>query len=100
MYLTIEAVGLSEKYRTPVILLMDETVAHMRQRVTLPDPKDVKLVERKQYLDLGDLPEFVYKPINIVDSVRNSLFDIVILVMANVLFFSLSFLAFIRYDVR
>jgi ABC-type transport system involved in multi-copper enzyme maturation permease subunit len=59
-----------------------------------------KIVERKQYLDLGDLPEFVYKPINIVDSVRNSLFDIVILVLVNVLFFSLSFLAFTRYDVR
>ncbi len=48
MHLTIEAVNLSEKYRTPVILLMDETVAHMRQKVILPDAKEVKVIERKK----------------------------------------------------
>ena len=34
--LTVRAFNLSEKYRTPVILLMDEIVGHMREGVTLP----------------------------------------------------------------
>jgi len=59
-----------------------------------------KIVERSRYLDLSDLPEFVYKPINIVDSIRSCLLNIVILILTNVLLFSLSFVAFLRYDVR
>jgi len=35
--LTIRAYELSEKYRVPVILLMDEVVGHMRERIELPD---------------------------------------------------------------
>ena len=34
--MTIRAFNLSEKYRVPCILLMDEVVAHMRERVELP----------------------------------------------------------------
>jgi 2-oxoglutarate ferredoxin oxidoreductase subunit alpha len=34
--LTIKAFNLSEKYRTPVILLTDEVVAHTREKVVLP----------------------------------------------------------------
>jgi 2-oxoglutarate ferredoxin oxidoreductase subunit alpha len=34
--LTVEAVNLSERLRIPVILLMDEIVAHMREAVELP----------------------------------------------------------------
>jgi 2-oxoglutarate ferredoxin oxidoreductase subunit alpha len=34
--LTVKAFELSERYRTPVILLMDEVVGHMRERVDLP----------------------------------------------------------------
>jgi len=37
--LTIRAFNLSERYRTPVVLLMDEVVAHMRERVPLPLPE-------------------------------------------------------------
>ena len=33
--MTIEAFNLAEKYRTPVILLLDETVAHMKRYNTL-----------------------------------------------------------------
>jgi 2-oxoglutarate/2-oxoacid ferredoxin oxidoreductase subunit alpha len=40
--LTIKAFNDSEKYRTPVILLMDEVVAHMREKVVLPDPGAVE----------------------------------------------------------
>lgn len=34
--LTVKAFNFSEKYRTPVILLMDEVIAHMREKVILP----------------------------------------------------------------
>lgn len=43
----IEAINLSEKYRTPVIFLMDETVGHMREKIVLPRQEEVELVERK-----------------------------------------------------
>ena len=46
--LTIQAINTSEKYRTPVILLMDETVAHMREKITLPSESEMNLVERKR----------------------------------------------------
>ncbi len=35
--LTIRAVNLSEKYRVPVIMLMDEVIGHMREKIVLPD---------------------------------------------------------------
>jgi 2-oxoglutarate ferredoxin oxidoreductase subunit alpha len=34
--LTVSAFELSERYRTPVILLMDEVIGHMREKVDLP----------------------------------------------------------------
>lgn len=46
--LTIKAVNFSEKYRTPVILLMDEVVGHMRERVVLPEEDELGIVERKK----------------------------------------------------
>ncbi|RLI20577.1 hypothetical protein DRO54_05970 [Candidatus Bathyarchaeota archaeon] len=46
--LTIEAFNLAEEYRTPVILLADETVAHMREKVEIPSSEEVKLIERKR----------------------------------------------------
>jgi len=44
--LTIRAFNLSEKYRTPVILLMDEIVAHMRESIELPNPNSIKIYNR------------------------------------------------------
>jgi 2-oxoglutarate ferredoxin oxidoreductase subunit alpha len=44
--LTVKAFSYSEKYRTPVILLMDEVVAHMREKVVLPDASDVEVIDR------------------------------------------------------
>lgn len=43
---TVEAFNLAETYRTPVILLFDEVVAHMRERLIIPDPGVLPLVER------------------------------------------------------
>jgi 2-oxoglutarate ferredoxin oxidoreductase subunit alpha len=44
--LTVRAINLAERFRTPVILLPDEVVAHMREDVTLPDKIDV--VDREE----------------------------------------------------
>ena len=45
--LTVQAFNLSERYRTPVILLADEVVAHMREGVILPSEKDdIEIEER------------------------------------------------------
>ena len=47
--LTQRAYELSEKYRTPVIMLMDEVVGHMRERIDLPDSYDeIVKAQRKQ----------------------------------------------------
>jgi 2-oxoglutarate ferredoxin oxidoreductase subunit alpha len=43
--LTVKAFELSEKYRTPVILLTDEIIGHMREPVNLPDFKTILLPE-------------------------------------------------------
>ena len=44
--LTIKAFNFAEKYRTPVILLLDEVVAHMREKVVLPDPAKLEVIDR------------------------------------------------------
>ncbi|MBL8965694.1 MAG: 2-oxoacid:acceptor oxidoreductase subunit alpha [Spirochaetaceae bacterium] len=44
--LTLRAFDLSEKYRVPAIVLTDEVIGHMREKVELPDPADVKPVRR------------------------------------------------------
>lgn len=43
---TIRAFNLSEKYRTPVIVLMDEVIGHMREIVRFPDPDEIRVVNR------------------------------------------------------
>ncbi len=49
--LTRRAVELSEKYRCPVILLMDEIVGHMRERIELPDSYEGLSVPRRKQPD-------------------------------------------------
>ena len=46
--LTIDCVNLSNRYRLPVVLLLDEVIAHMREKVALPSFEEVKRVERKR----------------------------------------------------
>jgi 2-oxoglutarate ferredoxin oxidoreductase subunit alpha len=43
---TIDAFNFAETYRTPVILLLDEVVAHTRERITMPDPGVLEVIER------------------------------------------------------
>ncbi len=44
--ITVEAFNLAETYRTPVILLFDEVIGHMREKLVLPEPGEIPLVER------------------------------------------------------
>jgi 2-oxoglutarate ferredoxin oxidoreductase subunit alpha len=46
--LTIRAFNLAEKYRTPVILLSDEVVAHMREKVVVPPLEELEIINRRK----------------------------------------------------
>jgi 2-oxoglutarate ferredoxin oxidoreductase subunit alpha len=47
--LAIEAFNLSEYYRVPVVILTDETVGHMHEKVVIPDADQIKVVPRNLY---------------------------------------------------
>lgn len=44
--LAIRCFNLAEKYRTPVIFLMDEIVGHLREGIEIPDAKDIEIINR------------------------------------------------------
>jgi 2-oxoglutarate ferredoxin oxidoreductase subunit alpha len=46
--LTIEAFNLSEKYRTPVILMTDGEIGHLREKCIIPERGEFEVVERKR----------------------------------------------------
>jgi 2-oxoglutarate ferredoxin oxidoreductase subunit alpha len=67
--LTIDAFNLSELYRVPVLLMMDECVGHMTEKVVIPPADEIEIVPRTlttkspdQFLpyrvDGRDVPEF------------------------------------------
>jgi 2-oxoglutarate ferredoxin oxidoreductase subunit alpha len=51
---TIWAFNLSEQYRIPVMIMADEVVGHMNERVVIPPEDEIKLVERKRPKDDPD----------------------------------------------
>jgi len=44
--LTIEAFNLSEKYRNPVCVMTDGEVGHLRERIVIPDEKELNIIDR------------------------------------------------------
>ncbi|TFG60800.1 MAG: 2-oxoacid:acceptor oxidoreductase subunit alpha [Spirochaetales bacterium] len=69
--LTVDAFNLADTYRVPVIILGDEMVGHMMEKVIIPDKKDIEIVPRgklpKQSKDFmpyypgeNDVPPMVY----------------------------------------
>ena len=46
--LTIECFNLAETYRVPTFLLADGFIGHLWERVVIPPPEEIKLVERKK----------------------------------------------------
>ncbi|MDW7650016.1 MAG: 2-oxoacid:acceptor oxidoreductase subunit alpha [Bacillota bacterium] len=46
--LTVRAFNLAEKYRTPVIVLTDKTVGHLRERIKIREPAELEIIDRKK----------------------------------------------------
>lgn len=46
--LTIRAFNLSEKYRTPVLVMTDAEVAHMTEKVVIPSPEEIETFPRRK----------------------------------------------------
>jgi 2-oxoglutarate ferredoxin oxidoreductase subunit alpha len=45
---TVRAFNLSEQYRLPVIILADEVVGHMNERVVIPPADEIEVVQRRK----------------------------------------------------
>jgi 2-oxoglutarate ferredoxin oxidoreductase subunit alpha len=45
--LSVEAFNLAEEYRVPVIVMLDEVVGHMTEKVVIPPPEKLKVSERR-----------------------------------------------------
>ncbi len=43
---TVDAFNLAETYRTPVILLFDEAIGHLREKLVIPDEGEIPIVDR------------------------------------------------------
>ncbi|MDO5094990.1 MAG: 2-oxoacid:acceptor oxidoreductase subunit alpha [Peptostreptococcaceae bacterium] len=63
--LTVKAFNLAEKYRTPVILLMDEIIGHLRENIEIPEPGELEVIERR----LPDCEPSEYKPFSLSEKV-------------------------------
>ena len=59
---TVDAFNIAETYRTPVILLFDEIIGHMRERLIMPDPGEIPLVERLRTSVKGGVDYHPYLP--------------------------------------
>ncbi len=46
--LTVDCFNLAETYRVPVILLADETIGHMWERVTISSKEEIAIIDRKK----------------------------------------------------
>ena len=44
--MTVHAFNMAETYRTPVVLLFDEVIGHMRERLVVPESGEIPVVER------------------------------------------------------
>jgi 2-oxoglutarate ferredoxin oxidoreductase subunit alpha len=60
--MTVEAFNLSETFRTPVILLFDEVVAHTRERLIMPEQGEINVVERLKTSVKGGTDYHPYLP--------------------------------------
>lgn len=44
--MTVDAFNMAETYRTPVILLLDEAIGHLREKLEIPEPGSQPIVDR------------------------------------------------------
>ena len=55
---TVRAFNLAEKYRMPVMIMPDEIIAHMRERIVFPEPGELEVINRTA----PSVPPEQYKP--------------------------------------
>ncbi len=58
---TIKAFNLSEKYRVPTLIMMDECVGHMTEKVVIPHAEDIEITPRR-FTKLPPEEYLPYKP--------------------------------------
>lgn len=46
--LTVRAFNMSERFRQPVLMMTDEVIGHMRERIVIPDASALEIVDRKK----------------------------------------------------
>jgi len=63
---TIKAFNLSERFRIPVVLLIDEVIGHMREKIVLDETEDIEIINRVKpsmppewYIPYEDTPQGV-----------------------------------------
>ncbi len=56
--LTVRAFNLAEKYRTPVVVMSETTIALMRERLDIPEPGEIGIVNRVK----PDVPREEFRP--------------------------------------
>lgn len=49
--LTVKAFNFAEKYRTPVMLLLDEIIGHMREKIEIPNKEEIEIYNRLEPRD-------------------------------------------------
>jgi len=60
--ITIDAFNMAETYRTPVVLLLDEAIGHMREKLVIPEPGEIPVVERLRTSVKGGVDYHPYLP--------------------------------------
>ena len=55
--LTIKAFNMAERFRQPVLMMTDEVVGHMREKIVIPDADSLVLIDRKR--PTGSQEDFV-----------------------------------------
>jgi len=43
---TVDAFNMAETYRTPVVILLDEAIGHMREKLIIPEEEELPIVDR------------------------------------------------------
>jgi 2-oxoglutarate ferredoxin oxidoreductase subunit alpha len=61
---TIRAFSFSEKYRVPVVVLLDEIIGHINEKIIIPDTGEIEIIDRQLTTD----PPDKYIPYKFTDS--------------------------------
>ena len=56
--MTVESFNVAEQFRVPVILLIDEVLAHMRENIQWPQPGEIEVIDRHRPADVKNFKPF------------------------------------------